>query len=74
MPKNQQENYHKNLKTYRDLVNSFDFAIKSGHEDGMRQGMREKSIEIAKNLLKANMDLDFITQTTGLSIEEIEKL
>ncbi|MDQ7047098.1 MAG: Rpn family recombination-promoting nuclease/putative transposase [Sulfurovum sp.] len=66
MPKNQQEIYHKNLKTYRDLVNSFDFAIKSGKD--------ERSIEIAKNLLKANMDLDLIAKTTGLNMEEIEKL
>lgn len=27
MPKSQQENYHKNLKVYRDLVNSIDFAV-----------------------------------------------
>ena len=78
MPKNQQENYHKNLKVYRDLVNSLDFAIKSGHEEGMKEGvkkgLKDKSIEIAKNLLKSNMDLDFIAQTTGLSIDEIEKI
>jgi len=40
MPKNQQENYYKNLKVYRDLVNSFDFAIKSGLEDGKRIGLK----------------------------------
>ncbi len=66
MPKAQQENYHKNLKTYRDLVNSMDFAIK--------EGKREKAIEIAKNLLNANVDIHLISQTTSLSIEEIEGL
>ncbi|MEA1953903.1 MAG: hypothetical protein U9O24_05890 [Campylobacterota bacterium] len=66
MPKNQQENYHKNLKTYRDLVNSFDFA----HKEGEREGIKK----IVKNLLKANMSLELIAQTTGLSIEEIKKI
>ncbi len=86
MPKSQQENYHKNLKVYRDLVNSLDFAIKTGHEEGkkegkkegkaegMKEGMKDKSIEIAQNLLDANMDLGFIAQTTGLTVEEIERL
>ena len=31
-------------------------------------------IEIAKNLLKANMDIEFISNTTCLSVEEIEKM
>ena len=90
MPKNQQENYHKNLKTYRDLLNSLDFAIKSGHEDGLKEGMKqgikkgkaegkaegikEEKIKIAQYLLKTNMKLDFISQTTGLSIEEIKDI
>lgn len=94
MPKSQQENYHKNLKVYRDLVNSFDFAVKSGHEDGLKQGLqkglqeglkegleqgleqgiKQRNIEIAKTLLKANISKDFIVQTTGLKIDEIECL
>ncbi|MDQ7046374.1 MAG: Rpn family recombination-promoting nuclease/putative transposase [Sulfurovum sp.] len=87
MPKNQQENYHKNLKTYRDLVNSFDFAVKSGHEDGMkvgmkvgmrdgriqgkREGIKEGTIKIAKNLLDV-LDNETISLKTGLSVDEIE--
>ena len=34
----------------------------------------ERSIEIAKNLIKANMDTKFISDTTGLSINMIEEL
>jgi len=89
MPKNQQENYHKNLKVYRDLVNSFDFALKSGHEEGLKkgleqgleqgleegikQGLDKRSIEIAKNLLDI-LDNETIAIKTGLSIQEIENL
>ncbi len=77
MPKSQQENYHKNLKVYRDLVNSFDFAIKSGHKEGkkagMKEGKKEKSLEIAKNLLATDMELDLISKITGLDIEDIKE-
>jgi len=41
MPKGEQEKYHKNLKVYRDLMNSFDFAIKEGLEMGLEMGMKK---------------------------------
>ncbi len=40
----------------------------------MEQGMKQEKIEIAKNMLKKNMEIDLISSCTGLSIEEIEKL
>ena len=45
-----------------------------GKLEGKKEGEKSKMIEIAKNLLKANMDIKFIFDTTGLSMEEIEKL
>ena len=72
-----QENYHKNLKAYRDLINSEDFAIKRGIKQGIQQGIekgeKNKQIEIAKNLLDV-LDIETIALKTGLSIEEIENL
>ena len=41
---------------------------------GHREGKKEARQEMALNLLKAKMDISFIVETTGLSIEEIEKL
>ena len=41
---------------------------------GIERGTREKTIEIAINLLKNNMTIDFIEKTTGLSSSEIEEL
>ena len=55
MPRKQQEKYHRNLKTYRDLVNSFDFAIKTGLQEGLQKGLKEgmeKGIE--KGIKKRN--------------------
>ena len=48
--------------------------LEEATEAGIEKGSQEKSLEIAKNLLNAKMDLDSIAKMTGLSMEEIEKL
>ena len=45
-----------------------------GLDDGVEKGTREKQIEIAKSMLKENMDIEIIIKITGLTKEEIEKL
>lgn len=56
----------------------FDEGLQVGRNDGIKfgieRGTREKTIEIAINLLKNNMTIDFIEKTTGLSSSEIEEL
>ncbi len=42
--------------------------------DGKKEGAREKQIEIAKSMLKENMDIEIIIKITRLTREEIEKL
>ena len=53
-------------------------AEQRGHEkgtqEGIEQGIKNRSIEIAKNMIKENIDIDIISKITGLSKEEIEKL
>ena len=46
----------------------------SGINDGISKGENKKSIEIAKNMLKKNISIEDISDITGLSIEEINKL
>ena len=38
------------------------------------QGRKERNYEIAKNLKKAGLDIKFISDNTGLSIEEVRDL
>ncbi|OQY09929.1 MAG: hypothetical protein B6I28_02025 [Fusobacteriia bacterium 4572_132] len=51
---------------------------KEGHEEGIKEGIKEgekkRSIEVGKNLLNNGVNIQIISQATGLSIEEIEKL
>ena len=49
-------------------------GIEEGVKRGKKEGKNEKAIEIAKKLLLKNMNTKEISEITGLSIEEIEKL
>jgi predicted transposase/invertase (TIGR01784 family) len=66
LPKGEQDKYHKNLKVYRDLINSIDTARAEGKVEG--------KIEIAKASLAQNIDIKTISLITGLSQEKIEAL
>lgn len=39
----------------------------------MRKGMHEKAMEQARDMLKSNLGMTEIVNTTGLSIEEVKK-
>lgn len=45
-----------------------------GRIEGRAEGEKEKAKEIALKLLSLNTPIDIISQSTGLSIEEIKKL
>ena len=45
-----------------------------GKADGLEEGAKAKEIEIAKNLLQKRVSLEIVSESTGLSIEELEKL
>ena len=49
-------------------------AEESGIKKGIEQGERNKAILIAEKLKKSGLDNKFISESTGLSLEEIEKL
>ena len=78
----QAESYRDSLKYYQDIKNSIDTAAEKGREEGLQQGMQQgiqqgmeaKSLAIAKNLLKINLDVKLIQEATGLSQEIIETL
>ena len=46
----------------------------SGVNDGISQGISEEKVNIAKNMLNKNISIEDISDITGLSIEEINKL
>lgn len=55
-------------------VEGFNEGMEKGIEKGIEKGEDRKAIKVAKNLLKNNIDINIIVSSTGLSLEEIEKL
>lgn len=65
-------------KYIRDEQASIEYAqdegFKHGEAKGRVEGEKNKSLEIAKNMLKKQMSIQDIAEVTGLSPEEIETL
>ncbi len=76
MSKNQQDKYIiDSFNDYeRDYYNDTKTAKEEGLKEGKEEGLKEKSIEIAKNMLKLDIDVNIISQSTGLTVNEINKL
>ena len=54
----------------QDVINQLYYA----KEEGLAEGKEEKSLEIAKKMLKEGLSVDLICRTTDLSEEEVLKL
>jgi len=57
-----------------DEINALRTAERKGMEKGMEKGMQAKALEIAKNLLSENVDINTIAIATNLSIDAIQKI
>ena len=66
--------YEDHLKWLRIEANTLKKTLEDGIEIGEARGEARGKEEVAKNLLKAGIALDLISNATGLSIEKIEKL
>ena len=49
-------------------------GIKEGIKEGIEKGKLAEQISIAKSMKSKNMDINLISEITGLTLEEIEKL
>ena len=64
-----------NVKQFRE---GREEGLKEGKEEGLKEGKevgaKEKTMEIARNLKAAGVNIAVIQSTTGLSKEEIEEI
>ncbi len=72
--KEKDEQMIKNTQLYNATQEGINIGISQGINQGMKQGLQKRNIEIAKSMLKKNMDIEDIIDITGLSKEEIKKL
>lgn len=63
-----------NSRMYDAREKGFKQGYDEGIEQGIEKGIEKNKIEIAKNLLNNNVDINVISLSTGLSQEEIKKL
>lgn len=68
--KEQYEAYEESLKVYRDWQNT----IVTAEQKGMAKGRMEQNIANARSMKLAELDYEIISQVTGLSKDEIDKL
>ena len=86
MTPDQRLEYELSLSVERDLCAALDTSFEDGMEKGKVEGWAEGKVEgkaegkmeeqriIAANLKKQGVNIDIISQCTGLSVEEINKL
>jgi predicted transposase/invertase (TIGR01784 family) len=66
--------YDASIKAYRDHLATIAYGKEEGKAEGKAEGERNKQIEIARKLKAKGLSIDLITETTGLSVEEVERL
>ncbi len=57
-----------------DWNSSMSWNFNDGMQKGIQKGIEKASIKIAKSMLKKGIDIDTISEITGLTIKEINKL
>ena len=62
--------YETSKMAYRDIKNSVDTAKR----EGIAEGMNQKALDIARNMLADGVDINQIMKYCGLTQEQIEKL
>lgn len=76
--KEQYEAYEESLKVYRDWQNTIVTAEQKGMAKGMAEGIAkgrmEQNIANTRSMKLAGLDYEIISQVTGLSKDEIDKL
>ena len=70
LSENERMRYESDLKNYMDTMSCIEFATLTGRAEGLAEG----KVSIAKSLRAEVIDIFIISKTTGLKVEEIEKL
>ena len=60
---------------YKDMMNvEREEGIKEGIEKGKLEGIRDEKCSMAKSMKTKHLDINLISEITGLTIDEINKL
>ena len=66
------------MNTERDTYNQIEYARETGREEGReegrKEGVKQNSFNIAKRMLEKGIDIETISELTGLTEKEISEL
>ena len=62
------------IELRKKAIRDYNSGMINATNEGIKQGIEQKSIEIAKNMLSEKIDICTISKITGLSKEELNKL
>ena len=74
------------MNTERDTYNQIEYARETGREEGHKvgkeeglkegraEGVKQNSFDIAKRMLEKGIDIETISELTGLTAEEVSSL
>ena len=68
--KQERASYEESIKYYRDIKN----VVDTSHQEGREEGKEEERIETARRGLAKGYSTEVVSDMTGLSVEEVEKL
>ncbi|MBM7835630.1 Rpn family recombination-promoting nuclease/putative transposase [Clostridium sardiniense] len=74
MDSKERERYNMREKAIYDEISALENAERKGLEQGLEQGEKNKSIEVAKKALNNGLDIKTVAIITGLSESEVEEL
>ena len=66
--------YDKQITLKEERQEGIKEGIKKGKLEGIKEGEKNKAISMAKSMKAKNMDINLISEITGLTIKEINKL
>lgn len=66
--------YEERQKFLHDEASAIEWALEKGLQQGIEQGERRRTIQIAKSLIEAGVEIEIIAETTGLTKAEIASL
>ena len=66
--------YGQTIMLKREREEGIQEGIEKGIQKGIQEGRREEQINIARSFKNAGIDIKIISENTGLSVEEINKL
>lgn len=71
---NEDEQIRENILARENAERVHNTLIANAKEEGFEQDTKQEKIEIAKNMLLKGTDIEFISEVTNMSKEEIEEL